>query len=278
MTTALAVNFQEDAALLPQNGITSPESFAHALQLWASKNANVLTAETAIGAFDEDCQTSASVVRLDPDPNGVDCYHSKIFHRKAGEVSLTKTGLDKISQALSINWDRPRREDDRTIQDYWEVTVTGSYMTPSGEVRPISATASQDLRDGSAYIANLKPGQITAMRGKGLERCESIAKCRAIRSIGLPGTITQEVLKRPFVAVRTIVRPKDPETRRMLTLARAGALYPPAGAPARPIEVIDVTDAEPEPEPEPPAALPESTTSHPVTPRRRRPIPPRLTP
>ena len=249
MTQALAK--KADLALIPTKGIATPVDYLEAISFWSDNGLNVISAETVISEFDPDHRPSVSVVRFNPDPDGPDCYHSKLFHG-SNEVSPSLVALNKIAAAAAIDWEETRRTDDRSIQHLWAYTVRGRYVTPAGDRIALVASCELDLRDGAPKAAACRTSaQLQAMRAQGNERAESGAKARAVRSLGLPHKMTKAQFAKPFIIVKTSLRPRDPETRRLMHLGASGALYGRADgrtSGALPERVIDASVVEESPQ------------------------------
>ena len=248
------------AKLIPEAGISNPRDFTAALMAWQKEKVNVLTPLQAVGELPEDYKIVATAVALDPDTEGPDVYRSKLFHGE-GECSITKNGLNRLAAATGISWDgvNSGRTDDGKTEHVCSWRAIGTYLSPFGERQALVGNITLDLRKGSPYTRAWSDKQIIAAQSKLIERAEAMAMNRAIRNLGLPAKMTVEQAAKPFIAVRTIVQPKDPETRAQMLLNAQHGLAP-ARAPA---QVIDVTPAggldeepdlpprEPEPEPEP---------------------------
>lgn len=269
MTRALQrYNPQQAAALIPDTGISEPKHFSAALMRWSKANVNVLTPLQAIGELPEDYRVVAAAVVLDPDPDtGDDVYFSKIFHRQ-GECSLTKVGLDKLAAAAGISWNalQSGRTDDRKTEHVCSWRAVGSYLSPFGERLTLVGEVTLDLRKGSPYTRAWSDKQVVAAQAKLVERAESLAMNRAIRKLGLPGKMRQEQAGKPFITVRTIVQPADPNVRAQMLLAAQSGLAPAAPLPEI-IEARPVPDEPPmDPDMSPPTNDPHDPHDEPPPP------------
>lgn len=218
-------------ALVPEV-ISNAEQYGSAVQRWTQHEAHVISPLLVTSYLAPDHQVAASVVHIDPE---TDAYHSRIFHQK-GEKSLSKVGLDKIAAAVGLSWEpspASGRRDDRKEPHYCEWEVTGTYKSPDGAIQRVTGSSCCDFRDGSDQIKGLTPGNIAALRRKILERCESLAKNRAIRSIGVHQKYSEQELEKPFVACRVVyVPPDDPDVRKMIAAQNLGVVDQLYGGPA----------------------------------------------
>ena len=255
----------QSLVVMPKGNLQRADQLSDAIAKWRAADCHILTPITDVSALPPDIELAAQAVVFDTGPASGDTYHARHIHKSPNECSLTKTALDKICSASGINWTESYRSDDRSIPWYWEWSVRGQMVDVTGQVRTLVGSASCDMRDESPLgLSFLNPAgdkrpNATGManaRAKGMEQAESKAKNRAVRSLGLKQKYTKAELDKPFICLRPVLVPKDPEVRRQVTMAAARALYGnevaghlAAGKPAaveprpEPEEVIEVDTA-----------------------------------
>ena len=216
---------------------------------------NRLLPSTLIGELSPLQKLSIEVVQIDPDPEHKEIYEVGAEKGKNGRwrqrYALSKTALDKIAHTIGISWipGETRRVDDRSNPRLVEFKAVGILKKTDGTLQVLSGTKEIDL-DAMEYELRLKLKE-TARRGK-LKRgnqvlkadtqictqeieyrvskrmvevqkhkvalAESGAKNRAIRSLGLKSSYTEEDLQKPFVVPRIDFNPElalaDPELKR----------------------------------------------------------------
>ena len=271
--------------------IRSADSINTKLREWREKY-HVLSPFTQMGgAFGPGIVLTVSSVAFDPRVNeygqGTDTYYSKAFmkapdglHAPTAQRAPNKVGLLRIAQCAGIRWraDQCHRTDDGKESLYWSFSVAGEYLTPDGIWLPITGTSEVDLRDGSPQAKAMQERQLAMQRQYGLALCESKAKNRAIRSLGLQSAYTvDELLKKPFLVLRATFQPdaSDEIGRRVFAEVAMGAsrwLYPQAAAPAALTEAPTVADDAPDATVAKPSDVidiqPEPTTAAPAEPAR----------
>jgi hypothetical protein len=247
------------APAIPQGLIVRPDELAEQMQAM-SQHYNVLSPAIAISQFAPGFGANLAVVKIDPtvtmddkgNGSGPDCYFSASIHKERNKRSLNKNGLQKIAQALGIQWDERacRRLDDGKERNYWLWKYVGYVRTHDGQLQTVEGTRELDLRDGSAEAADMKsPAQLQKQRAMGNQMAETKAMQRAIRTF-VQQVYTIEQLQKPFLIVRFSFTPDmaDPEIKKLVTeraLGGIGTLYAPPATPALPPVSDDVDDALP---------------------------------
>jgi hypothetical protein len=232
---------------IPHELILDPQRLTSQLQAM-QQHYNVLSPAIAISQMAPGFGANFAVVLIDPtvtideygNGTGPDTYFSKKIH-KGNERSLNKGGLQKISQALGIQWDRHlcRPMHDPRIRNYWMWQYIGYVRTHDGQWQTVEGTRELDLRDGAAEAQSMTANQLPKARAMGNQICETKAMQRAIRTF-VRQKYTVDELKKPFVIVRFSFTPdmSDPEIKKEVTrLAMSGAsmlFSPPAPAAALP--------------------------------------------
>jgi hypothetical protein len=140
-----------------------------------------------------------------------------------GTVCLHTQALERIGNALGIDWLRTEYERDPKEPFFVTAHVTAEYTDAVGQRRKINASATSDLRDGSITADVLKGGLRTA-RQFIAERTEARARNRVVRKVtGMPTSFTKPELAKPFVAVRWRLDESDPDVKRALIAQGVGA-------------------------------------------------------
>lgn len=185
-----------------------------------------------------------------------------------GKRGLSKVALDRIALAAGVSWDpvASRRLDDGRDPRYCAWLAVGRVKSLDGTEIVLQASKEIDLRDGSPQVDGLwaryktklarweregkkgwqprsPEGQLREQRLHLLSMCETKARLRAIRSLGVRTAYSADELKKPFVIARLAFtgRSEDPELRRTFAvmaaqnaLASSRALYGPPRAPLLP--------------------------------------------
>jgi hypothetical protein len=227
----------------------------------AMATTNLIAPATVCGALPEGCEIAVSLVSVDLAKNQWGYSSGDVYSVGSGKIGLSKSVLDRISAASGITWDanRCRRLDDGSDPYYCMFVAVGHVRNFDGTVREISGTKEMDLREESAQIEALyerakgtkadgsdrkdPTKQIREMRLHILGHAETKAKLRAIRSVGIKTSYTEDELRKPFSVARMTWtgRTDDPELRRMFAektadamLGSMTALYGGQQAPALP--------------------------------------------
>lgn len=172
----------------------------------AARQVHLVAPAPAVASVPDGCAISFSTVAIDPE---AETYKIAGGGEKRG---LSKCALDKIAHAAGVSWDAylSRRLDDGSDPRYVDFVAVGRYRQFDGSVTMISGRKVMDLRDGSATVAVMhdrsKGGdatrEISQMRSFILEHAETKARLRAIRSLGIRTSYSQEDLAKPFVVAR----------------------------------------------------------------------------
>lgn len=166
-------------------------------------------------------------------------------------LCLTKTALDRIAAAAAVSWDpiQSRRLDSGAHPHYCHFQATGSYRHFDGQTAIITDHKEIDLRDGSAYVLQLRAQaerrngtadlRIMNERVHILSFAATKARLRALREMGIRHWYSRSELGLPFVVARVTFtgRTTDPALHREFALLQAKAailgqraLYPSASA------------------------------------------------
>lgn len=215
---------------------------------------HLISPAPAVGNLPEGCSVMVSAVV-------VSVERETYAMSGTAERGLGKVALDKIASALGVDWDPQlsQRLDDGSHPHYCHFQAVGRVRNFDGSWRTIQAHKELDLREGSALVQDIvareakKQAEATAAKpykgdgGKkeiGMKRlhilslCETEARLRAVRSLGLRTGYTAEELAKPFVIAQVAFDgySEDPEARAHFRegimqnfLGGARALY---GAPA----------------------------------------------
>lgn len=222
---------------------------------YPSDKYNRLLPSTLIGELSPLQKLTIEVVQIDPDPEHKEIYEVVAEKGKDGQwhqrYALAKTALDKIAHTIGISWipSETRRVDDRSNPRLVEFKAVGILKKTDGTLQVLSGTKEIDL-DAIQKELRIKLEEL-AKRGKlkkgksvlkpGTKACEdeicyrvrkrmvevqkhkvalaeSGAKNRAIRSLGLKSSYSEEDLQKPFVVPRIDFNPElalaDPELKR----------------------------------------------------------------
>lgn len=192
---------------------------------------HLISPAPAVGNLPEGCAINVSAVVVDIE---------RETYAMSGTVErgLSKVALDKIASALGVDWDPQlsQRLDDGSHPHYCHFQAVGRVRNFDGSWRTIQAHKELDLRDNSALIEDIlarearKQEEATPQkpyRGDGgrkeiagkrlhiLSLCETEARLRAVRSMGLRTGYTREELAKPFVIAQVSFDgySEDPEAR-----------------------------------------------------------------
>lgn len=192
---------------------------------------HLISPAPAVGNLPEGCAINVSAVV-------VDIERETYAMSGTTERGLSKVALDKIAGALGVDWDPQlsQRLDDGSHPHYCHFQAVGRLRNFDGTWRTIQAHKELDLRDGSALIEDIlareakkqedatpqKPyrgdggrKEIAGKRLHILSLCETEARLRAVRSMGLRTGYTREELAKPFVIAQVSFDgySEDPEAR-----------------------------------------------------------------
>lgn len=273
---------------------------------------NALLPSRIIGSISPLQKLTIEVLEINPDPSHGEVFEVAREKGKDGKwhsrYGLTKTALDRIAHTLGISWypDKTRRVDDRSNPNIVEFTAVGVLRKPDGSVQVLSGTKEIDLNalerelmlnlEIAAKKGNLKVGQKTLkfetkecqeyidmkVRKRMIELqkykvaiAESGAKNRAVRSLGLKPSYTEEDLAKPFVVPRIDFNPElalaDPKLKEKLVAAAVSAGIELYGPPAMEIpegrrpESAHVSEPEKEDEESPNREVEETEEESPIS-------------
>jgi hypothetical protein len=190
---------------------------------------HLISPAPAVGNLPEGCAINVSAVVVDID-------RETYAMSGTSERGLSKVALDKIASALGVDWDPQlsQRLDDGSHPHYCHFQAVGRVRNFDGTWRTIQAHKELDLRDGSALIEDIlareakkQQEQGNSYKGDGgkkeiagkrlhiLSLCETEARLRAVRSMGLRTGYTREELAKPFVIAQISFDgySEDPEAR-----------------------------------------------------------------
>lgn len=201
----------------------------------------LLPSTTIVENVQKFSKLTIEIVKIDPNPRNQEVFSlgkTKIGSEFVDKLAFTKTGLDKLSFAMGIEWESEKsgRTDDRSNRDYFEYMAVGNIIKSDGTKIEISATKAvhvqdavdethnkmtNDFTDGKLFKwQNKKQVKITdqdefdtlvkrkcqdreiEVRKHGLALAESGAKNRLVRSLNLKPHYSAEELKNPFVVPR----------------------------------------------------------------------------
>lgn len=226
----------------------------------AGKECHLISPATTCPSLPEGFEVATQVVLVDV------ANETYAYGEAYGKRCLGKTALDRIAAAAGISWSSTRT-DDRRHPYYCEFVAYGQYRQFDNTSVQISGGKTLDLRDGSLEAAALKPGDLGQKRRRITALCETMARLRAVRSLGIRAAYAPDELARPFCVARIVFtgRTSDPELRRAFALMGAQAalgaartLYgPPPMLPVAPTPMaFDDEPDELEVAAPPPTALP----------------------
>lgn len=165
------------------------------------------------------CEVAVSTVLVDA---------ARETYKVAGGVALTKTALNRIAKAVGVSWDdrRSHRTDRGDVPNFASYKAVGHFRDFDGTWRTIEGEKQMDLTDGSERARTMKPGELSEARKFIAEHAQTKAQLRAIRSLGIRSSYTEQELDKPFVCARLIFtgQSDDPETRKVFAEATAKAM------------------------------------------------------
>lgn len=214
----------------------------------ASERFNLVSPATSCASLPEGCEVGLAAVAVDTSKQA-----KEVYDIAGGQLGLSKVVLDRIAAAAGISWDPhlSRRLDDGSHPHYCRFHVVGRYRHFDGQLQTIQATKEMDLRDGSAQVDGMweryraskakwdsgnrgrmkyppkePTDQIREQRIHIEAHAETKARMRAIRSLGIKTSYTEEELRKPFVVARMMFtgRSDDPQLEREFSLMRGQAM------------------------------------------------------
>ncbi len=205
--------------------------------------ANLVSPMVAIDQVSEGSRISVRGVVIDPD--------KETYIQAGGKVALLKVALDKIARTAQVDWDFCEQVDDWNDPyrvKYRAVAVVTNF---DGTRSRLPGTKVVDLRRSSEFEGEDAKGMSEkelAMARKHIHPlCESKAKNRAIRSLGIPATMTRADAAKPWVVMALVPDTSDPDVKRLYIqnqAASTAACYGPRAIQASPAH--PVIDLEPE--------------------------------
>jgi len=238
---------------MTETAVAIPEKWKREIEDYEQKKYNIL-APREIGQVPPMHTPRLSVVQVNPNPNGGDCYPLP----GGGKVGLSKVALDRIAQAAGITWlpELSGRVDDGRdphVVRYKAVgrikDLTGTWRTILGEKEIDLVAIEDELRESVPkrdWIKNLSPDKrdkaiedairsdLIQFRKHRLSRAQSGAMARAIRSaLALRSQYTPEEVAKPFVIPKVVFTPdyNDPEVKRFMLAEATGHLSELYAAP-----------------------------------------------
>jgi len=159
---------------------------------------------------------------------------------QAGLLALHKVALEQIAAAAGVDWDAAQsyRTDDRRDLRYCSYKATGHYQDFGGHWQTITDEKEVDLRPGGAHYIDIvrmaersnppksPEARLSQARKHILSNTATMAKLRAIRSLGIRASYTRDELARPFVMVKFMFtgRSDDVQLRRTFAVMQARRL------------------------------------------------------
>jgi len=183
---------------------------------------HLVSPATSCGYLPPGCMVQFSFVKVDPDPKNKEVYPIQ----GSSDLGLGKNALNRIGAAASIKWPpsqfAPR---DPEAPNRCACTVTALWQHFDGSPMPLSAYYEEDLGDGSAAYDLMYTRYEIAMERweKGGKRdrepshpkmellkkrhdlalnCETKARNRLIRTIGLKTSYSPKELEKAFAVAR----------------------------------------------------------------------------
>jgi hypothetical protein len=199
--------------------------------LEARQLGHLIAPAPAVGTLPEGCSIMVSAVVVDV---------QRETYQMAGtsERGLGKVALNKIASALGVDWDpeRSQRLDDGSDPHYCHFQAVGRVRNFDGSWRGIDGHKELDLRDSSVLVEEIRAREAQKKRdatdqkpykGDGGEKeirmkrihilslCETEARLRAVRSLGLRTGYTEAELAKPFVIAQVSFDgySEDPQAR-----------------------------------------------------------------
>jgi len=178
------------------------EQKSQAMAVMRNANANIVGAPTAVSQqIDPFRKATLTQVFISPNPDDKEVYE------QGKELALTKVGLEKLAIGASMKF---RTIESVSTVDYCKVVVEGLWTNANGETigdKKTSEIYLDDIKDEimsrpkkKAWDTDEKRmNEFRQFRRFKLQRCESSAKNRVIRSLlGLKNTYTAQELTKPF--------------------------------------------------------------------------------
>lgn len=256
-----------EAAIDRFNRATSDTGELNELMLDAYRRCHLVSPATSCGRVPEGFTVAISTVVVDIEretyPAVPDDDEKKSIVRH-GDVdgrdrSLSKVALNRIANAAGVSWDDEKCRLLSKELHYRHYKAVGSYKHFDNHDVTITGEKEIDLRDGSVLAGKISTKRLLQERINILSNCETKAKLRALREMGIRSSYTREELMMPFVIARLMFtgQSSDPALRREFAMMIARRALGVGGAHeklyGRPADAPPATE-DPEAHPPPPVA------------------------
>lgn len=250
--TALANRETMNGALALSGPIAKALQVSGMFDQVRSGAANLVSPMVAIDQVPEGSRISVRGVVIDPD--------KETYPQAGGKVALLKVALDKIARTAQVDWaycDQVDNWNDPYRVRYHAVAVVTNF---DGTRSRLVGSKVVDLRKTADFIGEDARGmsdkELAQARKHIHPLCESKAKNRAIRSLGIPATMSKVDAAKPWVIVALVPDTSDPDVKRLyiegLAAASSACYGMPKALPGPSREpVIDLEPEEEEPEDNP---------------------------
>lgn len=171
------------------------------------KETNLITPATSVGNLPEGCEIAITLIRVNTDKSAKEVYPTG-----SDQFGLAKVVLDKIAAAAGISWDVDRcgRTDNGRDPRRCAYKAVGTLTAFDGSERTIFGEVDLDVNDGSDQVEALfgrakgdgGEKQLRDLRLFLTRHAQTKAMLRAIRSIGIKTSYSEEELKKPFGIAR----------------------------------------------------------------------------
>lgn len=173
----------------------TPNAVQQLMDTYPSRSYNRLFPIDVISQVNPMLAPKVEIVRLNPDPNAGEIYHSDDM--KAGHYAPTKVALRRLSDLAGLSVIASRRMDDGADPWYvlWQVELE---LTVPGR-RPRRAIGSKEIRLSGDSVKGWSPARLGKAREHMVRMAESKATNAAIRDLlTLRSSYTQAELSLPF--------------------------------------------------------------------------------
>jgi len=175
-------------------------------------SANLVSPIFAIDQVPEGAKLSVRMVRVRPEQ---DCYT-----QAGGKKALLKTALDQIAGAAQIDWSFCGQVDDWNDPHHVKYHAVAVVRNPDGTFRRLPGTKVIDLRKTADFTgedaAGISDRELAMARKHIHSLAESKAKNRAIRSLGIPQSMSADQAGQPWIVVALVPDMAHPETRKAM--------------------------------------------------------------
>lgn len=226
-----------EEAIVKFNRTVRDPGEVNSLLLEAYRTCHLISPATSCGDIPEGFSVALSMVILDieretyPSVNGDD---DGAMH---GDRSIGKVALDRIANAAAVSWSRKDSGVVSREANYVHYKAVGTYPHFDNVEKTIADEKEIDLREGSAYIQQLRERarrkgrnpdlQIMQERVHILSNAITKARLRALRELGIRTSYRHEELMMPFVVARLMRtgRSNDPALQREFALMQMRASF-----------------------------------------------------